>query len=268
MIDELDDSAFTAEWEHWHEDHEVRRARPHGFLAITDIHWLGAEPQRFADVPGEWSSGLNDVRVLLGDGEELLVDDDRVVGDYRFHDVDESGVTARFADAIVEVARRDGNFMIRPRHPDHVVRADYRGTPTYPPSAEWVITGTLRPSDAPRAVTVAATVEGLSHVYESPGEVEFELEGQVQRLVAFNGEDPDELFIVFTDLTASQTTYGACRFLTVKTPGPDGRVVLDFNRATNPPCAYTDFATCPLPPPTNHLPVRVEAGEQLPSMSH
>jgi len=77
-------------------------------------------------------------------------------------------------------------------------------------------------------------------------------------------EQSDELSFIFTDLTSGVTTYPACRFLTVVGPRENGRVDLDFNRATNPACAYTDFATCPLPPPGNHLSVRVEAGEKMP----
>jgi uncharacterized protein (DUF1684 family) len=72
------------------------------------------------------------------------------------------------------------------------------------------------------------------------------------------------LIVLFTDATSGVTTYAANRALQLEAPGPDGRVVLDFNRATNLPCAYTDLATCPLPPPENRLPVPIEAGEKIP----
>ena len=88
------------------------------------------------------------------------------------------------------------------------------------------------------------------------------------RLVAFHDDDPEGLFIVFTDQTAGDTTYPACRFLSTDAPDSNGHVMLDFNRATNPPCAYTDFATCPLPPPQNRLPVPVAAGEQMYGSQH
>jgi uncharacterized protein (DUF1684 family) len=261
-------SEFDVEWERWHRKHEKQRARPLGFLAITGLHWLGVEPQRFDDVPGEWSADADGVRVVLGDGEELVVDKERVSGVHDFGDVDERGERASFDDAVVEIARRDGHFMIRPRHRDHSVRTRYDGTPTYSPSTEWVAKGTFIPYDPPRSITVGASVEGLEHVYESPGEVEFEVAGRRHHLIAFNDEDPDELFFVFTDLTAGTETYAACRFLSAKVAHESGTVVLDFNRATNPPCAYSDFATCPLPPPMNHLSLRVEAGERAPLPSH
>jgi len=264
LSDGTNNTDFIAEWRRWHDDHERRRASPHGFLAITGLHWLSDEPKRFDDVPGAWSITGDGVDVQLGDGEELEIDQGYVTGHFHFDDVEESGTRASFGDAIVEVAHRDGSFMIRPRDPNHEVRRRYSGTPTYGASPEWVAVGTLLPFDEPRPITVGASVEGLTHVYMSPGEIEFELAGQRLRLIAFNGEESDELFIVFTDLTSGTTSYSPCRFLSVDAPDPDAGVTLDFNRATNPPCAYTTFATCPLPPHGNDLPVRVEAGEKMP----
>ena len=98
------------------------------------------------------------------------------------------------------------------------------------------------------------------------------MDGQTLRLIAFNGYEPGSLCVVFTDATSGVTTYPANRSLEVAAPGADGTgiltVILDFNHAVNLPCAYTAFATCPLPPAGNHLPVAVEAGEKLPSEQH
>jgi uncharacterized protein len=127
-----------------------------------------------------------------------------------------------------------------------------------------VIRGRYRPFAEPTEVTVGSVVEGLEHVYATPGAVEFELDGQPLTLTAFNGYVPGSLHILFTDATSGVTTYPANRSLQVPAPAPDGTVILDFNRAANLPCAYTEFATCPLPPAGNRLPVAVEAGEQIP----
>jgi uncharacterized protein (DUF1684 family) len=126
------------------------------------------------------------------------------------------------------------------------------------------VTGRYVPFDAPRAVTVGAAVEGLEHVYTSPGRIEFSVGGAPLSLTVFNGDAPGTLFVLFTDATSGITTYAANRSLAIAAPGPDGAVVLDFNHATNLPCAYTEFATCPLPPAENRLPIAVEAGEQIP----
>jgi hypothetical protein len=116
----------------------------------------------------------------------------------------------------------------------------------------------------PRPTTVGAVVEGLSHVYVAPGLVHFEHDGTTHTLTAFNGKTDGSLSILFTDATSGVTTYPANRSLAVARPAEDGTVVLDFNRALNLPCAFTDYATCPLPPAGNHLPFQVIVGELNP----
>ncbi|MCU1620561.1 MAG: uncharacterized protein JWR41_2567 [Modestobacter sp.] len=260
-----DTGTFRQEWEVWHRQHETVRADPHGFLAITGLHWLTGEPQRFPDAPGEWWTGPDGVTVQLADGEELTIDGQPVHGEHAFGVIPErGGITAGFGDAVVEVARRGGSDVVRPRHPDHGVLRDYPGTPAYAPDPRWVATGRYLPFDEPRPTTVGAVVEGLQHVYDAPGRIEFQLDGQPLSLTAFNGATEGSLFVLFTDETSGVTTYAANRSLKVEPPAADGTVVLDLNRATNLPCAYTEFATCPLPPAENHLPVAVEAGEKQP----
>jgi uncharacterized protein (DUF1684 family) len=264
MTTDVDQELFVAEWARWHHDHEMRRTRPHGFLSITGLHWLSEEPQRFNGVPGAWSCDARDVRVSVDDSERLSVEGVAISDHHTFANVDERGTQAQTGDVIIEICRRDELFMIRPRDPAHITRSEYAGTPTFAPSIAWAIGGTFLPFDVPGSIQVGASVEGLTHVYESRGEIEFALDDTTMRLIAFNDDEPDELFVVFADLTSGTSTYGACRFLTVEAPGADGAVTVDFNRATTPPCAYTTFATCPLPPPENHLPARIEAGEMTP----
>ncbi|WP_281533296.1 DUF1684 domain-containing protein [Cryobacterium breve] len=165
---------------------------------------------------------------------------------------------------MIEVARRGGHLLVRPRHPDTEFRAGYAGTPTYLPTPGWRLEARFLPFDEPRDVTVGAAVEGLQHVYAAPGELEFATDGQIFRLTAFNGYVPGTLLVLLTDATSGVTTYAANRSLTVPAPDADGRTTLDFTRAVNLPCAYTDYATCPLPPAENRLPILVEAGEKTP----
>src|SRR3954453_21784143 len=260
-----DVDTFAQQWQEWHRQHEAVRADRYGFLAITGLHWLTGEPQRFPDAPGEWWTGREGVLVRLADGEELAVDGGPVHGDHSFGGLAERGGGNPVAgDAVIEVAKRGGSDVIRPRHPDSPVLATYRGTPAYEPDPRWRLTGRYVPCDEPRPTTVGAVVEGLQHVYDAPGRIEFELDGQPLALTAFNGPTPGSLFVLFTDETSGVTTYAANRSVKVNAPAADGTVVLDLNRATNLPCAYTGFATCPLPPAENHLPVAVEAGGKKP----
>jgi uncharacterized protein len=257
--------AFTEEWNRWHRRHEASRAGKHGFLAITSINWLSAEPQRFTDAPGEWYSDSTGVHVDLADGEEIVVDAVPVRGAHHFGAIPErDGLTVGWGDAAIEIAKRGGYDIVRPRHPNAPIVSAYSGTPAYEPREQWVVRARFVSYDAPRPITVEAIVEGIEHVYESPGHVEFDIDGSPQSLVVFADKPDYALFALFTDGTSGVTTYGACRKLSIGTPDADGSVQLDFNRATNLPCAYTDFATCPLPPADNRLSVAIEAGELLP----
>ncbi|HEX9624031.1 MAG TPA: DUF1684 domain-containing protein [Streptosporangiaceae bacterium] len=264
-VQDIDEATFSQAWARWHSQHLAMLADRHGFLAITGLHWLDAEPQRFADAPGAWSTGPAGVTVVLDESEELIVGGKPVHGEHSFGDIPERGsVNAVSGDAVIEVAKRGGHDIVRPRHPEHPLRVSFGGVPAYAPDPRWVITGRYVAFDEPREATVGAVVEGLQHVYATPGLIEFDVGGQTLRLTAFNGKVPGSLGVLFTDATSGVTTYPANRSLQVDAPDAQGTVTLDFNRAVNLPCAYTDFATCPLPPAENRLPIAVEAGEKLP----
>ncbi|MFZ4237206.1 DUF1684 domain-containing protein [Streptomyces murinus] len=256
---------FTDDWRRWYRAHEARLADPHGFLAITGLHWLDDRPRRFPDAPGAWRSDRDGVVVLLDEKEELVIGGKPVRGEYRFGVLAErGGVDAVWGDAVIEVAKRGGRDIVRPRHPDAPLRTAFAGTPAYSPDPRWAVTGRYVPFGEPRPTTVGAAVEGLEHVYDAPGRIEFGLGGREFALTAFPGHGGGRLMVLFTDATSGVTTYAANRVLTVEPPAADGTVLLDFNRAANLPCAYTDLATCPLPPAENRLPVAIEAGLKIP----
>lgn len=259
---------FDADWQEWHAAHERNRTHPHGFLAVTHLHWLGDEPARLEGAPGTWSVEADVVRVVLAAGESLQQDGKELNGPsgatLEFGPIEErGGINLVSGEAVIELAKRGGEYIVRPRNPENPLLQDYQGTPAYSPDAAYAVRGTYVPFDAPRPTTVGAAVEGIQHVYEAPGEIRFKLAGQELSLTAFNGHAPGSLSVLFTDQTSGKTTYAANRSLSV-VPAADGSVLLDFNRAVNLPCAYTDLATCPLPPAENRLPVAIEAGEKTP----
>jgi uncharacterized protein (DUF1684 family) len=261
---------FTAAWNEWHAAHERHRADPHGFLAVTHLHWLGSEPAALEGAPGTWSVRDDAVTVVLAAGESLLRESEELNPGgagvtISFGPIAErEGIILKSDETVVEVAKRGGEYIVRPRHPGNPLLVNYPGTPAYEPDPALAVTGTFVPFAKPRPTKVGAAVEGIHHVYEAPGEIRFRLDGQDLTLTAFNGHSRGTLSVLFTDATSGKTTYAANRSLAVGAPGPDGTVLLDFNRAVNLPCAYTDLATCPLPPAENRLPVAIEAGEQTP----
>lgn len=168
----------------------------------------------------------------------------------------------------LEVARRGDGYLIRVHDENAPTVRDFRGVPTYEPDPSWALSATFEPYSTPRPVTVGAVAEGLAHVYVSPGELVLTRDGADHRLIAFNGK-AGGLSVLFTDGTSGVTTYAANRSVAIEADDEvvrsGGEVIIDFNRATNLPCAFIDFATCPLPPAGNTLPFDVTAGEKIPT---
>lgn len=255
---------FLVAWRLWHEEVERDRTDPHGFLSVTGMFWLAEEPQRIQGVPGEWMLRDGRAQVLLGPGESLQTGDEITVeGRYVFPRLaPEQGITMSYDDIEIEVAARGDGIIVRPRDPQNPLLATYPGTPAYAPDPNWQIPGRFHPFQEPRRVE-HGTVAGYEEFDRSPGEVSFEVEGAPQRVLVY-GEAQGPFSLVFRDALAGIETPAANRRLTIAPPAEDGSVVLDFNRTRNFPCAYTDFATCPLPPAQNILTVGIRAGEKLP----
>lgn len=268
-VSQTDVAQFAEQWRDWHTQHEAHIGDRHGFLAVTSINWLTETPERFPDAPGAWSTDATGVHVTLAEGETIVVDGEPVTGHYDFGLLAERGdITVGWQDGdkdvALEVARRGGFDILRPRHPDAPLVTAYRGTPAYEPNPDWVVGGRFVPFDAPRATEVGSAAEQVRHVYEAPGRVEFEIDGTPLALTVFGSPHGRGYHVLFTDGTSGVTTWAANRNLVLGVPAEDGTLVVDFNRATNLPCAYTDLATCPLPPAENRLPIAVEAGEKIP----
>ena len=131
----------------------------------------------------------------------------------------------------------------------------------FPVAARWRLEARYEPHDSPQMLAVP-TVVGTVTEQPSPGVLVFEVAGAEYRLAPMADPGDENWFVVFGDATSGRETYGGGRFLWVDRPNADGVAVVDFNRAFNPPCAFTPFATCPLPPAQNRLSLAVTAGEK------
>ena len=158
------------------------------------------------------------------------------------------------------VIRRMDRVGVRLRDYEHPAIATFEGIESYPADPDWRLEAKFEAYPEPRTIRVATVVEGLGWEPTVPGTLEFEAQGQSLSLEAYRSDD--EFFIVFADATTGDTTYPAGRYLAADLPGTDGTTVLDFNKAYNPPCVFSEFATCPLATPRNRLAVAVEAGEK------
>jgi len=161
-------------------------------------------------------------------------------------------------DVQVWVHQSGDRLAIRVRDRNSPLRKSFTGMKWFPIDPAYRVEATFTAYTSPKAFQVPNLLGDIDRM-TAPGQVTFTLEGKEHRMTAF--EDEGELWFVFRDVTSGETTYPAARFLYTPLP-KDGKVVLDFNRAENPPCAFNPYATCPLPPPENRLTVAVAAGEQ------
>ena len=157
--------------------------------------------------------------------------------------------------------RRGEKLGIRIKDSQAPARQAFTDIPMFPANPTWRVMGKLEAQDPPGKLAVPNVLGSIDEV-ESPGTVVFSVGGKTYRLTpTATAKDPD-YFFVFSDLTNRDTTYGAGRFLHTGKADAKGNMLLDFNHAYNPPCAFSAFATCPLPPKQNRIPARIEAGEK------
>jgi uncharacterized protein (DUF1684 family) len=161
------------------------------------------------------------------------------------------------------VIEREGRYILRLADNESLVRKGFQGRVWYGVKEDYRVQAKFVPYDPPRKIAIVNVLDEVADE-PAPGYVEFKLNGKKHRLDVV-GDDADGLFIILKDDTAGKTTYGAGRFLYVeKKPKANETFWLDLNRAYNPPCAFSEFTTCPLPPKQNILKVKIEAGEKYP----
>ena len=159
---------------------------------------------------------------------------------------------------------RAEKFGIRVKDSDAPARREFTHLSWYPVDPAWRIEAKFTPWDKPRTMKFDTVIDGLQEEDSSPGYMTFAKDGREYRLDAV--VDEDQLFLIFRDQTSGKSTYAAARFLYAELPKDlkaPSTVVLDFNKAINPPCVFTPYATCPLPPPQNRLTLAVTAGELM-----
>ena len=268
-------SSYEHELAEWRNQRVATLKGPDGWLNLAGLYWLEEGPNSFG------ASADNDLVAPAGSAPpklgEFLVDNGTVtfrtepgvdvflgespVTEILLADDQEKEATLLTAGSLAWTAiRRMDRLGVRLRDYDHPAVASFAGIESYAADPSWRIEARFEPYPEPRTVRVPTVVEGLGWEPTVPGTLEFEVREKPLSLEAYRSDDG--FLIVFADGTTGDTTYPAGRYLKADLPGPDGRTVLDFNKAYNPPCVFSDYATCPLAAPRNRLPVAVEAGEK------
>ncbi len=158
------------------------------------------------------------------------------------------------------IIKRDDQFGVRLRNLESTTVTEFHGIERYEVNPEFRTEAVLEVPSTPKRIDIT-NVLGQTTAQESPGTLVFTINEKEYRLDALL--EDDELFVIFGDPTNENETYPSGRYVYAKKPGADGATILDFNKAYNPPCAFTPFATCPLPPSQNVLPIAITAGEKI-----
>lgn len=256
----MDPGTLRAQWEAWKAERLARLTAERGWLSVTGLHWLSPGSNRVPGLPGTFTLRDGRVELQAAPGDGYAVGGERV--ERRLLASDAAGspdLLALGTDRWVAVLARGDRFALRTWDASSPLRRSFRGIDTFPFDPAWRIRARWEAWPAPRAVEVE-DVTGAVATRLVPGCARFAWGGRELSLEPT--ADGDRLAFVFRDATAGVETYGSGRFLSADGP-VEGAVILDFNRAFNPPCAFTPFATCPLPRPENVLPVRVAAGERF-----
>jgi len=249
---------FLAEWQAWRDKRLAGLQRPQGWLALTGLHWLKEGENRVPGLPGLFTVAGGAVTLTATPADGWTLGGAAVTSRRLASDKDGAPDRIMSGSRAAQVIERGGKLALRAWDAESPVRKSFTGIDTFPPEPRWRFSARWEAYARPREVEVPSVV-GIPTREQAPGRAWFTVDGTEYSLEPTL--DGDALFFVFKDKTAPRETYGAGRFLAAPLP-KGGKVLLDFNRAYNPPCAFSPYATCPLPLPQNVLPIRIEAGEK------
>ena len=270
---------FAAQEQAWRDERKAELVAPDGWLSLVGLHWIDRGAHYAGSAPGNGLQlakgppqlGMFDlgadgrVRFVPASGVALTLDGQPLTGPvYLKADKDEGGPSKLGFDdgkGQATIVVRGDRVALRVKHTDAESRGHFRGITYWPGGPDWKVSARFVPNPKGKTLPIVNVVNMVQQV-PNPGYVEFQRDGKTHRLELLDQGEPT-LFLVFADRTSGHGSYPAGRYLDLARPGPDGRMVIDFNRAENPPCAFTPYATCPLAPPANRLDLVVAAGEQV-----
>ncbi len=260
--------------EKWRSDEETNLKKENGWLTLAGLFWLkdgvntvGAGPQFDVQLTDNFKQGTfgeidfrdGVAKLKVADGVEATCDNKPVSTIDLISDEKGKPTEIRVGSQMFYLIRREDRFGIRLKDNQSRARLAFKGLNWFPVDESYRVPAHLEALPEPKELMVPNVLGGHFKM-KSPGRLRFSLHGQEYSLQPVLNDD-GSLFIIFRDATNSSETYSAGRFLDADKP-VDGKTTLDFNKATNPPCAFTPYATCPLPPEGNDLPVAIRAGEK------
>ena len=271
-------STFLQTTLQWRQQRIDRLRKPDGWLSLVGLHWI--EP----GVHHLGKANANDVQLRTGPGKlgtltlkdgkavfkadpaaGVTIDGKPAAGETALRSdatTDEKGPTIVAFDkgsANFQVIERSGKFALRVKDANAPSRTGFLGIDYFAPDPSWRLDATFEAHPKGQTIPIATVINTVEPM-ANPGTVSFRKDGKAYKLEAVD-EGDGRMFLIFADRTNGHTTYGAGRFLYADPP-KDGKTVVDFNQSYNPPCVFTHYATCPLPPPENRLDLTITAGEK------
>jgi uncharacterized protein len=273
---QLDQNAYAKEIDQWHAERWASLKSEDGWLTLVGLFWLKGGVNKFGSDPAneialpQGKIGAHAGMFVLQDGMVRIetplttgftVDSKPVTSLILKSDMDGSPTLLRLGSLSFQIIKRGDKLGVRVKDKENPDRLSFQGTQFYPVALKWRIDAQFIPYNPPRPVSIT-NVLGMQSDETSPGAVKFEVDGNSYQLDAITEKGETQYFMIIADKTSGKETYPAGRYLYVDPPDASGRIVIDFNKAYSPPCAFTKFATCPLPPRQNRLPFPIEAGEK------
>jgi uncharacterized protein (DUF1684 family) len=278
---QIDPNAYRKEIAQWQEQRWAELKSETGWLTLVGLFWLqeganncGSDPsldivlpkEKFPLLAGEFivdKGSVGFVPVSEGfklEGKSLPAGSKHQMLQLK-SDADDKPTIVNFGTLSFQIIKRGDKFGLRVKDSQNADRLNFKRTEFYAADPNWRIDARFEPYNPPKPMPIV-NVLGMESAESSPGAVVFEFEGHEYRLDAMTEKGDSRYFMILADKTSGKETYPAGRYLYVDPADRSGHVIIDFNKAYSPPCAFTKFATCPLPPRQNRLPVAIEAGEK------
>ncbi len=270
------EAKYLGEIQAWHQQRIERLKSPTGWLNLAGLFWLeagentaGADSTNAIILPKDKAPDFVGSFILHDDivtfqarpGVHVMLGDSAVTSIVMHNDLQENPTKLSLGALSWTIIKRGEKYGVRLRDHEHPLLKTFDGIATYPIDSTWRVEATFEPNNPPKILAIPTILNTIDEE-PSPGAFVFKLNGKTYKLDATGKMTDKELFVIFADQTNGKETYGAGRFLYVPTPDANGKMMIDFNKAYNPPCAFTAYATCPLPPEQNKLPVQITAGEK------
>jgi len=274
--EKFNEEEYIASVKNWQQQRLERLKSENGWLNLVGLYWLkegqnpfGSNeannivfPEKAPEFIGTIILYKGNLSVQINDDVDVFINDSLTKERNIQTDYDDNTTMFKYESLKWYIIKRGKKYGIRLRDLESPLVEKITEIPSFPINAKWRIKAKYEKFDNPKEIAIP-NVLGDIEFEKCYGSLKFKIEDKDFELIPLGNGAKENLFLIFADETSAEETYGAGRFLSIEQPDENGITYIDFNKATNPPCAFTDFATCPLPPKENVLPVKILAGEKV-----